>query len=337
MDRITVIGYSNVGLSMALGLKSIDLKETEIVGTSGDRNWRDKAAELNVFDSVGGNLGDALRGANLVILDTPLSELKEISEAIGPVLEYGCIVTDTGLSMARMLEWADAYFRPDTTCVAGHPILPTATDDLDDANATLFEGVPYCLVPSSNARSEGVKTVVGLVEALGAEPLFMDAQEHDSYASAVTLMPSILASALMTTLSGSPSWREMSKLAGEQLREMSKFALQDPLDMAASIESNSETVTHWIDQMIGVLTAYRKVMQESRDEIEDVLIEAWEERAKWELGAVVEDSRPRGPSTGETVASMFIGQRLAGRMRDIGDVNKHAPWKHPERKTEPAK
>lgn len=337
MDRISVIGYSNIGLSIGLGLKGVELKETEIVGTSGDRRWRDKATELDAFDKVGGNLGDALRGANLVILDTPLGETNEIIEAIGPVLEDSCIVTDTGTSMVRALEWADAHFRVDTTFVAGRPLLQNATDDLDSADPAAFDGIHYCLVPSLSARPEGVKTVVGLVEALGAEPLFMDAHEHDSYATAVTLMPSILSSALMTTVSDSPSWREMSKLVGNQFREMSKFASEDPLDMAAAIESSSETVTHWIDQMIGALTAYRELMQGSRDKVADVLIQAWEERAKLEMGAVVKDSRPRGPSTGETVASMFIGRRLAGRMRDIGDLNKNAPWRYPKKKAEPTK
>lgn len=337
MDRITIIGYSNVGLSMALGLKGIALKETEIVGTSGDRRWRDKAAKIGAFDEVVGNLGDALRGANLVILDTRPNETNEMVKAIGPVLEDGCIVTDTGKSMAQVLEWADTHFRPDTTFVAGRPLLQTAINDLDGADAAAFDGIHYCLVPSIRARSEGIKTVVGLVEALGANPLFIDAHEHDSYASAVTLMPSILSSALMNAVSDSPAWRDMSKLAGDEFREMSKFASDDPLDLAAAIESNPEPVVHWIDQMIGALATYRELIQGPRDVVEDSLIQAWEERAKWEIGGIVEDSGPQAPSAGETVASMFVGRRLAGRVRDINGANKNAPWRYTKKKTEPAK
>jgi prephenate dehydrogenase len=338
MDRITIIGYSNIGLSMALGIKGIALKDTEIVGTSGDRRWRDKAVKTGAFDEVVSNLGDALRGANLVILDTLPSETNDMVKAIGPVLENGCIVTYTGKSMAQVLQLADTHFGPDTTFVAGRPLLQAATDDLDGADAAVFDGTHYCLVPSLKARPEGVKTVVGLVEALGATPLFIDAHEHDSYASAVTLMPSILSSALMNAVSDSPAWRDMSKLAGDEFREMSKLTSGDPLDLAAAIESNTEPVVHWIDQMIGALTAYREIIQGPKDVVEDSLIQAWEERAKWEMGGIVEDSGPEAPSAGETVASMFVGRRLAGRVKDMNNANKSAPWRYTKKKkTEPSK
>ena len=102
MDRITIIGSGSIGLSMGLGLKAIDLKETELVATSGDRKWREKATETGAFDSVSGNLGDALDGARLVIIDMPASETKDLMEAIGPVLEDDCRVTNTGLSMVQV-------------------------------------------------------------------------------------------------------------------------------------------------------------------------------------------------------------------------------------------
>lgn len=334
MDRIAIIGSGSVGLSLGLGLKDIDLRETEVVGTSGDRKWRGKAAEIGAFDSVSGNLRDALDGARLVILDTPPAETRELMEAIGPVLEQDGRVTSTGLSMVQALQWADSFFRPDITFVAGRPLLRTAADDLDAADGTVFHGVDYCLASSATARAEGVKTIVGLVEALGANPLFIDPHEHDSYAAALTLTPLLFSSALMSAVSDSPSCREMSKLAGDEFREMSKLACADPIELAAEIQANPEPVARWISRMIETLISYRSVVQGPRDRVEDVLIQAWEERAKLEMGeAEEEDGRPRTPSAGQTVAGMFVGSRLAGRMRDINEANKNAPWRYPRKRT----
>ena len=170
MDRITIIGSGSIGLSMGLGIKAVGLKETELVGTSGDRKWREKANETGAFDSVGGHLGRALDGARLVILDVPATETKDMMEAIGPVLEQDCRVTNTGLSMAQALDLADAYFREDTTFVAGRPMVRTPSADLDAADGAVFHGADYCLAPSPTARPDAIKTVVGLVEALGAVP-----------------------------------------------------------------------------------------------------------------------------------------------------------------------
>ena len=100
----------------------------------GHRKWREKATETGAFDSVGGHLGNALDGARLVILDTPAGETRELMEAIGPVLEEDCRVTNTALSMVQSLEWADAYFREDTTFVAGRPLVRTPSADLDAAD-----------------------------------------------------------------------------------------------------------------------------------------------------------------------------------------------------------
>ena len=334
MDRITIIGSGSIGLSMGLGIKGIGLKETELVGTSGDRKWRDKATETGAFDSVGGHLGDALDGARLVILDVPGNESKNLMEAIGPILEQECRVTNTGLSMVQSLEWADAYFRDDTTFVAGRPLVRTPSADLDASDGTVFQGTDYCLSPSPTARPDAVKTVVGLVEALGAVPLFLDPQEHDSYTAAMTLLPSLLSSGLMSTVSESPSWREMHKLVANEFDEMSKLASIDPVELATEIETNAEAVSAWIDRLIETLESYRSLTQGPRRQIEEALVRAWEERAKLELDAVVEDDRPRTPSTGESVASMFVGSRLAGRVRDIKDAGKNDPWRYKGRTNE---
>ena len=334
MDRITIVGSGSIGLSMGLGIKAVGLKETELVGTSGDRMWREKATETGEFDSVSGNLGDALDGARLVVLDIPATETKDLMEAIGPVLVDDCRVTNTGLSMVQSLEWADTYFREDTTFVAGRPLVRTPSADLDAADGAIFQGADYCLAPSVTARPDAIRTIVGLVEALGAVPLFLDPHEHDSYSAAVTLVPSLLSSALMSMASESQSWREMSKLVANEFNEMSKLASVDPVELAAEIETNTESVGVWIDRMIETLESYRSLTQGPREQVEEALIRSWEERTKLELGAIVEDDAPRTPSTGESVASMFVGSRLAGRVRDIKDAGKNDPWRYKGNKTE---
>ena len=115
---------------------------------------------------------------------------------------------------------------------------------------------------------------------------------------------------------------------------MSKLASIDPVELATEIETNAEAVSAWIDRLIETLESYRSLTQGPRKQIEEALVRAWEERAKLELDAVVEDDRPRTPSTGESVASMFVGSRLAGRVRDIKDAGKNDPWRYKGRTNE---
>ena len=96
MDRITIITAGPLGLSIGLGLKRADLQNTEVVGTSGDRGLLTKGKKMGAFDRTSNNLKSALKGAQLVILDAPAGETRELMEAIGPTLEQDCVITDTG-------------------------------------------------------------------------------------------------------------------------------------------------------------------------------------------------------------------------------------------------
>ena len=58
--------------------------------------------------------------------------------------------------------------------------------------------------------------------------------------------------------------------------------------------------------------------------------EAAGNQARWEAGTVVPDDGPGLPSTGMTLASTMLGERLATRYREItsGDEKKSEPWKY---------
>ena len=94
-----------VGVSIGLGLKSSSLAGIEVLGTSGDRTILNQGKKIGAFDTISSNLRSALNGAGMVILDTHFGETREILEAIGPILEEGCVVTDTGTFKVKMMDW----------------------------------------------------------------------------------------------------------------------------------------------------------------------------------------------------------------------------------------
>ena len=122
MGRMTIVGFGPVGASIGLGLKRAKLRDTEIVGTSRSRSALSAASKAGAVDSTTTNLRSAIIGAQLVVLDVPLSETKEMLEAIGPILEGGCVVTDTGATKVRVMEWAEECLPKGISFVGGHPL-----------------------------------------------------------------------------------------------------------------------------------------------------------------------------------------------------------------------
>ena len=317
MERITIVGMGPVGASIGLGLKRAKLRNTEIVGTSRSRNALSAVSKMGAADQTTSNLRSAVDGAQLVILDLPVTEMREILEAIGPVLDDGCVVTDTGTTKVRVMEWADQNLPPAVNFVGGHPLLKKQLRSLDDAAPTAFENGDYCVIPAKSADRDSVRTVVGLVEALRANPLFLDPHEHDSYAAAMTHLPTVLSAAFVTATTGSDAWRDMHRLAASDFGDFSSLASNDPEDNEAACLANPDALVHWLDQMITELYSYRNQIKDRSDKLLESFVKAWEAEARWQVGAVVADNRERIPSAADSMATIFVGERLMDRYRQM--------------------
>ncbi|MCI0439415.1 MAG: prephenate dehydrogenase/arogenate dehydrogenase family protein [Chloroflexi bacterium] len=330
MERITLVGMGPISVSIGLALKKAGLNNTEVVGTSSNREALSGASKLGAVDKTIGNLRTAIEGAQLVVLDTPISETFELLDAVGAFLEDGCVVTDVGTTKIRVMQWTDELLPAGVSYVGGHPLLKKPMRKLEDSSPFAFDGVSYCIIPSSKAKEDAVKTVVSLAEMLGAKPLFLDAHEHDSYAVAMTYLPMVVSSALVKATTGSDSWREMHRLAAVEFEEYSKLASNDPQDNEAAALSNPDAMVFWIDQLITELYGFRNQIKNGDEMLLDSFVKAWEGRARWEANAVVEHDGPRLPTASESMAMAFFGERLMERYRQMtgGDEKKKRSWKY---------
>ena len=326
MERITIIGTTPVGVSMGLALKSARLKNTEIVGTSGDKQALSTAAKMGAYDKTETMIRSAVEGAQLIVLDLPFSDMREMLEAIGPIVDDGCVITDTSTTKTRVMEWAEAMLPKGISFVGGRPLLKREHSMLEDATANLFEGIDYCVMPGQSADQQSVKTVIGFIELIKAKPLFLDPHEHDSYASAMDLLSIVMSSAFTRTMVNSESWREMNKLAGETFAHYSQLASTDPLDNEAACLANSESLVHWIDKYITELYEFRNMIKDGSDDLVQAFIMAWEGHGRWQANAVTSNNANPLPTSRESMATAFFGERLTKRYSHLTGGKKKDSW-----------
>jgi prephenate dehydrogenase len=151
LERITIIGTGVVGVSMGLALKRANLRNTEIVGSSGDRDALKIAFKAGAYDEETPNLRNAVRGAQMIVLDSPFTQTREILDAIAPIVEDGCVITDTCTAKVKAMEWADQLLPSNVSFVGGRPLIRKPFTKLEDASADLFQGSKYCISPAKNA------------------------------------------------------------------------------------------------------------------------------------------------------------------------------------------
>lgn len=319
MERITIVGVGPVGVSIGLALMKRRLNNTEIVITSGDRAAMSAAKDMQAANQTISSMRNAVEGAHLIILDTPVAEMRDTMDSIGPYMEREAVVTDTCSVKTPVLRWANEFLPKDADFIGGHPLLKSPPHHMETASADIFKDTKYSIAPSDSAGEQSIRTVVGLVEALGATPVFLDPAEHDSYAAAMHHLPVILSSAFVTATAGSEGWREMHLLAESQFDAFGKHAANDPIDNEAVCLASRDALVHWIDQLILELYNYRNELKEDNDDLLERFIKAWEYRAKWESDAVVPREGTDLPTASEAMMSALMGERLARRLRVIRD------------------
>ncbi len=183
MEKIAIVGVSPVGVSMGMALMNRRLSNTEIIITSGDRNIISDVSKVGAANRAITSMRDAVEDAHLVILDSPIGELRETMDTIGPYVASGAVVSDTSNVKAPVMKWAEEFLPQDTNFIGGYPLLKSPPETIQDSNAEVFSGAKYTITPMRDSDEQSIRTIVGLVEALGASPVFLDPAEHDSYAA----------------------------------------------------------------------------------------------------------------------------------------------------------
>jgi prephenate dehydrogenase len=265
--RITIIGLGLIGGSLGLALKAAGLADVEIVGHSRRRETTNKARKIGAIDRAEHNLPRAVEQAGIVIIATPILAIREIMEQIAPHLPEGCVVTDTGSTKERIMEWAAGLLPSSVNFVGGHPMAGKEKRGIDNAEVGLFRRRAYCICPAVDAQEGAVRAVVGVARLVGAEPMFLDPKEHDQYAAAVSHLPLLLSTALFTLLRASPAWTDLAPMASSGFRDVTRLTSGDPRMSHDIFLTNRDAAIHWLDRMGEELRRYRDLLEGDADEL----------------------------------------------------------------------
>ena len=279
--RLAIIGLGLIGGSIGLALKQVNWRQAEIVGYARRREAGSLALKLGAVDKIESNLRETVKGADIVIIATPILTVKDIFSQIAPDLSGDSIVTDTASTKLQVMRWAEELLPPGIDFVGGHPMAGKEISGISAATADLFRNCTYCLTPAPRARSAAVRTVKEMVKKLGAIPLTIGAQEHDRLVAGVSHLPLLLSVALVSATTKNSSWKKMSCIAASGYRDLTRLASGNPEVNAHICLSNQAAIVSWIDVFSEELQRLRKLVADGSNEIEKALALANEARQKW--------------------------------------------------------
>ncbi|MCA9861246.1 MAG: prephenate dehydrogenase/arogenate dehydrogenase family protein, partial [Thermomicrobiales bacterium] len=256
----------------------------EVIGFDSNLDRQSQAKKIGAVDRTEWELRKAVESADLVVLAAPVLALKEIMGDIAPLLKHGAAVTDVASTKAEVLDWANELLPRTVSFIGGHPMAGKETS-IEGAEGDLFREATWCVCPSVQATDEAIRTVLGMINALGAEPYFVDPSEHDAYVAGISHLPFVVSSAMMNALSADPSWRDMKTLTAGGFRDMTRLASGSPEMHRDVVITNRAAVQRWLSAYIGELERFQGLLASEGDDADAALLEFFtngrDRRAEW--------------------------------------------------------
>jgi len=321
--RIAIVGTGLIGTSIGLDLMSRTSRNYEVVGADRDRTNARAAKKLGALDREVGSLEEVLQGAGLIILAVPVLAAKRILQESARYIQQDAIVTDTCSTKADILRWAEEFLPLHAHFVGGHPMAGKEKSGPSAATAGLFRDAPWAITPSPRADEGAVRAVVGLVETLGAAPIYIDAAEHDQYVAAVSHLPILISVALFRMVRDSQGWEDASLLAGPAFRDLTRLASGDPTMSSDIVATNRDAVLHWLRRYQDELETIAKAVEVGGKPVADLFASTQLDRDAFVLNPPVR-RRPEGveaPSAQDTIGRLFVG----GFYDRIKEISNRAP------------
>jgi len=236
-ERVAVIGLGLLGGSVALAARQRGLA-AKVVGATRSRDALAAALSLGMVDETA-EPEAAVRGADLVILATPVFAMPETVRRIASALEPGALVTDVGSVKAPLAETLPGLLPRNVTYVGSHPMAGSHLRGLEAASADLFEGAP-CVVMTDVAEAEHAR-ICAFWDALGARVFARDPAVHDVEVAWVSHLPHVLAFAFANAFEAAPEGA--GDVVGSGFRDFTRIGRSEPELWSDILTANGKALT----------------------------------------------------------------------------------------------
>jgi prephenate dehydrogenase len=219
------------------------------------------------------------RGADLVVLATPISKVTDLVKEISPT---DALLTDVASTKTAIVREAE---RQGLRFVGGHPMAGSQLSGVENARADLFKGARYFLTPTSETNPDAYREVAGFVRSLGAVPTAVDPEKHDLLMAALSHLPHLMAAALLKVASDiSP---EALSFAGPSFRDLTRVGASNPSLWSDILAGNAPALGEALGAFAGAMAQLGSEIQD-REAIKRRFLDARE--AYDALGGILVES-----------------------------------------------
>ncbi|MAP89200.1 MAG: prephenate dehydrogenase, partial [Thiotrichales bacterium] len=135
IKKITIIGVGLIGGSLAKAIKKNNLAEV-VFGFGRNLSRLESTQKSNIIDQYSIDISEALNGASIVVIATPVGTFNSILRELKPYITEGMIITDVGSTKMGIAKAAREILVEMASCfVPAHPIAGKEKSGFESSDA----------------------------------------------------------------------------------------------------------------------------------------------------------------------------------------------------------
>jgi prephenate dehydrogenase len=227
-QKITIIGVGLLGGSIGLAVRQRKLAR-EVAGYVRREASLHDCERAGAVDYATTDLLAAVSHADLVVLCTPLAQMRALAQQFLPALQRGALVTDVGSVKADVVREVAAVIRKGGAHFVGsHPMAGGEKMGVLAARADLYANAVCVVTPGRHANPGAVRKLEKFWQSLGARTLRLDAAQHDLLVSRSSHLPHVVAAALVNLVLAPARPQTQLGLCATGFRDTTRIASGSP-------------------------------------------------------------------------------------------------------------
>jgi prephenate dehydrogenase len=260
-NKIALVGVGLLGGSLGLAVKHRRLARQVAGYVRREPSIKD-CLEAGAVDFATTDLLAVVWDADLVILCTPLGQMRPLVQRLLPALKRGAIVTDVGSvkssvvkDVETMIARAGAYF------VGSHPLAGGEKQGVLAARADLFKCAVCVVTPTKGTNASALRQVEKLWKDVGARCLRTTPDAHDALVSRSSHLPHLMAVTLTNLVLDPKLPPEQSLLCATGFRDTTRIASGSPEMWRDIALTNRKHIQQAVGSLVSALRKFQSALK----------------------------------------------------------------------------
>jgi prephenate dehydrogenase len=261
--KITIIGVGLLGGSIGLVVRRRKLAG-QIAGFVRRRASLKDCERAGAVDFATTDLPAAVWDADLVILCTPLAQMRSRVREMLPALKRGAIVTDVGSVKASVVRELESLVQKSGAHFVGsHPMAGAEKTGVLSARADLFANTVCVVTPTRKTDRAALKKVGQFWKALGSRVLELKPEIHDALVSRSSHLPHVVAATLASHVLNPAQPRQQAALCANGFRDTTRIASGSPEMWRDIALANRKNILRSVDAFVVELGKIQAALKKS--------------------------------------------------------------------------